>query len=517
MKSLTDVLSNIGGRRAILGLGSVYIILSIVWPFVAISRPTPLEEELIVSILVGGAGITLFYVGYRLPQTDIRPEFFDTVASWCFRAVGAMVGILVFIALVADLNDPAHNFLILPALAAVAGVGAGRHDARAKTRTYTLEQRNRELEETQARLEETVARLEESEQRYRTLAENFPNGAVALLDDELRHTIVGGRGFEPLDFDAADLQGERVRDVYSGEIRETIESNYRATLTGEPTSFELTVEGRVFEFRTHPLTDDDGNVYAVLAMSQDITERKQYEEKLEQLVADLEESNERLEQFAYAASHDLQEPLRMVSTYLQLIERRYGDELDEEGEEFFEYALDGAERMRSMIDGLLQYSRIETMGGEFEPVDLDVVFDDVCEDLRVTIEDSGAEITADRLPRVNGDENQLRQVFQNLLSNAIKYSGDEPPRVHVSAERNGEEWIVSVADSGIGIEPADQDQIFEVFEGLHGGREYAGTGIGLAVCERIVERHDGDIWVESEPGEGSTFSFTLPAVTDSAT
>uniref|UniRef100_A0A8A2VI00 histidine kinase n=1 Tax=Haloterrigena alkaliphila TaxID=2816475 RepID=A0A8A2VI00_9EURY len=458
----------------------------------------------------------LFYWGYRLPQSDIRPEFFATVASWCFRAVGVMVGILVFIGLVAHLNDPAHNFLILPALAAVAGVGAGRHEARAKTRTYTLEQRNQELQQTQSELEETVTRLEESEQRYRTLAENFPNGAVGLLDDELRYTLVAGQGFEKVDLSAADLHGERVQDIYSDDILQVIEPNYRTTLDGEPTKFEQEIQGRTFEFRTHPLTDEDGDVYAILAMTQDITERKQYEAKLEQLVADLEESNERLEQFAYAASHDLQEPLRMVSTYLQLIERRYGDELDEEGEELFEYAVDGAERMRSMIDGLLQYSRIETMGDEFEPVDLDAVFDDVSEDLRMKIEDSGAEITVDRLPRVIGDENQLRQVFQNLLSNAIKFSGEEPPRIQVSAERNGEEWIVSVADQGIGIDPDDHEQIFEVFEGLHGGEDYAGTGIGLAVCNRIIERHDGEIWVESEPGEGSTFSFTLPAVTESA-
>ncbi|NHN47970.1 PAS domain S-box protein [Halostella sp. JP-L12] len=458
----------------------------------------------------------LCYWSYRLPQTDIRPEFFDTVASWCFRTVGVMVGILVFIALAANLNDPAHNFLILPALAAVAGVGAGKHDARAKTRTYTLKQRNEELEETQAELEETVARLEESEQRYRTLAENFPNGGVGLLDTELRHTLVAGQGFEKTDFSAADLEGERVQDIYSGDVLRVIESHYRATLNGEPTTFEVDIQGRTFQFRTHPLTDEENDVYAILSMSQDITERKQYEEKLEQLVADLEESNERLEQFAYAASHDLQEPLRMVSTYIQLIERRYGDELDEEGQELFEYAVDGAERMRSMVDGLLQYSRIETMGDEFEPVDLDVVFGDVCEDLQVKIEESDAEITVDQLPRVKGDENQLRQVFQNLLSNAIKFSGEKPPQVHVSAERNGEKWRVSVADQGVGIDSDDKEQIFEIFEGLHSDGEYAGTGIGLAVCERIVERHSGEIWVDSEPGEGSTFSFTLPVVTDSA-
>lgn len=277
------------------------------------------------------------------------------------------------------------------------------------------------------------------------------------------------------------------------------------------------MQDRVFEFRAHPLFDDDDNVYAILAMSQDITERKQYEEKLEQLVEDLEESNERLEQFAYAASHDLQEPLRMVSTYLQLIERRYEDALDEEGEELFEYARNGADRMRSMIDGLLQYSRIESMGNKFEPVELDAVLDDVCEDLRVTIEESGADITSDQLPRVNGDESQLRQVFQNLLTNAIKFSGEAPPQVHVSAEQDGDEWLIAVTDHGVGVDPDHQEQIFEVFEGFHEGGDYPGTGIGLAVCERIVERHEGEIWVESEPGEGATFMFTLPTVTNSRT
>ncbi|SEW17568.1 MEDS domain-containing protein [Natrinema salifodinae] len=240
-------------------------------------------------------------------------------------------------------------------------------------------------------------------------------------------------------------------------------------------------------------------------------ERDERERRLERSNERLEESNKRLEQFAYAASHDLQEPLRMVSSYLQLLERRYGDDLDGDGEEFLEFAVDGADRMREMIDGLLQYSRVETRGEPLEPVDLDDVFESVREDLRVQIEETDAEITADPLPPVRGDASQLRQVFQNLLSNAIKYSGDEPPRIHVSAERRsrGRTRVISVEDEGIGIEPDEQERIFDIFDRLHSREEYDGTGIGLALCERIVERHDGEIWVDAESGEGSTFSFTL--------
>jgi light-regulated signal transduction histidine kinase (bacteriophytochrome) len=167
--------------------------------------------------------------------------------------------------------------------------------------------------------------------------------------------------------------------------------------------------------------------------------------------------------------------------------------------------------MREMIDGLLEYSRVETRGDPFEPVDLDTVVESVRADLQVKIVESDAEITTATLPTVEGDREQLRQVFQNLLENAVEYSGDEPPVVHVDARRDGDEWVVSVADEGIGIAPEDADRVFEVFQRLHSREQYAGTGIGLALCERIVERHDGEIWVESEPGEGSTFYVTLPA------
>ena len=236
---------------------------------------------------------------------------------------------------------------------------------------------------------------------------------------------------------------------------------------------------------------------------------KRTERRLEEAVTELEASNERLEEFAYAASHDLKEPLRMVTSYLGLIERRYGDDLDEDAEEFIAYAVDGAERMRTMIDGLLEYSRVQTEGDSFDAVDLEGVLDDVCTDLQFRIEETDAVVERDPLPTVRGDESQLRQVFQNLLSNAITYSGDEPPRVRVGAERRGTEWTISVADDGIGIDPADQERIFDIFQRLHSTDEHAGSGIGLAVCKRIVERHGGELLVDSEPGAGSTFSFTL--------
>ncbi|MDF9747626.1 sensor histidine kinase [Natrinema salsiterrestre] len=227
---------------------------------------------------------------------------------------------------------------------------------------------------------------------------------------------------------------------------------------------------------------------------------------------ELEASNERLEQFAHAASHDLKEPLRMVSSYLSLVEDRYADELDADGREFIEFAVDGADRMRAMIDGLLAYSQVETQGDPFEPVDLNAVLANVRTDLELRLEETDAALSSESLPRVRGDADQLRQLFQNVLSNALEYCGDEPPQIHIGVRRDGSDWIVSVSDEGIGIDPADEERIFEVFQRLHSHEEHAGTGIGLALCRRIVERHGGEIWHESEQGDGATFEFALPAV-----
>ncbi|WP_123538199.1 PAS domain S-box protein [Halosimplex salinum] len=352
--------------------------------------------------------------------------------------------------------------------------------------------------------------LEKSEQRYRALVENFPNGAVGLFDDDLRYTVVGGQMFDSLDYDPEDRIGHSFTELHPSAFVDELEPYFYAALEGETSSFEVEFQNRKLYATTLPIEDDYGDVFAGMIMIQDVTERRRYERMLE-------ESNERLEQFAYAASHDLQEPLRMVSSYLQLIDQRYGDDLDEDGQEFLEFAVDGADRMREMIEGLLQYSRVDTSGDSLEPVDLESVLADVRDDLQVKIEESGAEITADPLPSVEGDGGQLRQLFQNLLENAIEYSGDDPPTVHIATERNGDRWQISVRDEGIGIDPDDRERVFEVFQSLRiDDGDHSGTGIGLALCERIVERHGGDIWIDGDPGEGTTFSFTLLAADDAS-
>ena len=279
--------------------------------------------------------------------------------------------------------------------------------------------------------------------------------------------------------------------------------------------------GKWLFFTAAPLKDSMGAIYGAIETLQDITERKraedelrEYRDHLEELVkvrtAELERSNAELQQFAYIASHDLQEPLRMVSSYLQLLERRYKGQLDADADDFIHFAVDGAKRMRALINDLLAYSRVQTRGKPFEPTDGEKVLKLTLTNLQQAIEESKAEITHNPLPTVMADELQLVQVFQNLIGNAIKFRGDEPPQIHVSAKRTGNEWMFSVRDNGIGIEPQYAEKIFGIFQRVYGTAEYPGTGIGLAICKRIVERHGGHIWVESEPSTGSTFYFTLP-------
>jgi signal transduction histidine kinase len=234
------------------------------------------------------------------------------------------------------------------------------------------------------------------------------------------------------------------------------------------------------------------------------------EENLRALTTELARSNKELEQFAYVASHDLQEPLRMVSSYTQLLEQRYRGRLDSDAHEFIAYAVDGARRMQRLINDLLEFSRVSTRGKPVEQVDANDVLGTVRANLTAAIEDAGALVTNEELPRVMIDPTQLGQLLQNLIGNAIKFRGAGPPRVHIAARERDGEWVFAVKDNGIGIEPEYFDRIFVIFQRLHVTADYPGTGIGLAVCKRIVERHGGRIWVESESGAGATFSFTVP-------
>jgi light-regulated signal transduction histidine kinase (bacteriophytochrome) len=245
-------------------------------------------------------------------------------------------------------------------------------------------------------------------------------------------------------------------------------------------------------------------------LSVELDERRRAERRLARYAEDLARSNAELEQFAYVASHDLQEPLRMVASFTQLLGKRYQGKLDQDADEFIGYAVEGANRMQHLINDLLAYSRVGTRGKPLEPTDCDAVMQQARDNLAKAMEESGTIIYRDPLPVVHGDKVQLLQLFQNLLANAIKFRGPETPQIRVSAERQGSEWVFAFRDNGIGIAPEHQERIFSVFQRLHQRSEYPGTGIGLAICKKIVERHSGRIWVESQPGQGSTFYFSIP-------
>jgi signal transduction histidine kinase/DNA-binding response OmpR family regulator len=237
------------------------------------------------------------------------------------------------------------------------------------------------------------------------------------------------------------------------------------------------------------------------------------EQRVHERTAELQRSNAELEQFAYVASHDLQEPLRKVVGYTQLLGKRYRGQLDANADEFITYAVDAASRMQLLIQDLLTYSRVGRLQKELTPVDCETLLKQVLHTLQPLIEDNGALVTHDPLPTVPADAGQFAQLFQNLIGNAIKFHGDQPPQVHVGAAHDEQACVFSVRDNGIGIEPQYADRIFRMFQRLHRREAYPGTGIGLAICQKIVQRHGGHIWVESQPGQGATFYFTIPEPT----
>ncbi len=373
-----------------------------------------------------------------------------------------------------------------------------------------------QLELIEQEHDKAVRKLRQSEQRFHEMAELLPQTLFEIdLAGNLTYTNQAGlamSGYTPEDL----KRGLRFIQLYIPEDLERLSQNIKRHMQGED-----------FDDHEYTLLRSDGRTVPILLFSSpiirkgkplgirsvalDMTAQKASAAEVARVMEELERSNKELEVFAYIVSHDLQEPLRMVSSYVQLLEKRYSDQLDSDAGEFIEFAVDGAKRMQRLINDLLLYSRVRTKGQPPEAVEMERTLQAVCDNLKIAIEECDAQVTHNELPIVAADVTQMIQLLQNLVGNAIKFRGEEPPRVHVSAVRDGAMWRFAVRDNGIGIAGKDRERIFQIFQRLHRRGDYPGTGIGLAVAKQIVERHGGRIHVADEPDAGTTFEFTLPA------
>lgn len=391
-----------------------------------------------------------------------------------------------------------------------------RKTEQVKRQAEELARSNTELENEIAERKQTEQMLRESEERFR-LAFGQAGVGMALVGLDWRFLDANEALCHSLGYTREELADLSLQMLTHTSHRDSDEELLVQLKRGKISSYQvekqfLLKSGETAWFRVTVslMRDEQGKPLYMIAQMEDITRRKVAEQSLVERSEALERSNRELEQFAYVSSHDLQEPLRMVSSYVQLLAQRYKGKLGTDADDFITYAVEGSTRMRKLINGLLAYSRLSTGDKDFEPADCEVVFTEVLTNLEAAIEESGAMVTHDSLPTVMADNRQLVQLFQNLIGNAIKFHGEDPPHVHVSVKRNGNEWVFSTRDNGIGIDPEYADRIFVIFQRLHGREAYPGTGIGLAICKKVVDRHGGRMWVESQPGEGSTFYFSLP-------
>jgi len=370
------------------------------------------------------------------------------------------------------------------------------------------------LREEAAERERTLREhAEAAHQHVANILESINDGFLAF-DPEWRFTYVNAPAERAMRSSRADLIGRLLWEVYPAIIGTDLEAQYRVAMTQRiPTQVEqyLTAWGEWLELRVYPAKDGGLSVFF-----QDVSQRKQIEEEIRRNNQALARVNEDLEQFAYSMGHDLREPLRTVTSFCQLLQRKYSGQFGAEADEMLGYCLAAAGRMNALINDLLAYMRAGSAQEMIEPVAMEAAMQASVENLRTAIEETAAKITHDRMPVIRIAGVHAQQIFQNLIGNALKYRSSRPPKVHVGARKEGGDWIFSVADNGIGIEPQYQSQIFGLFQrlGADGGR--SGTGIGLALCKKLVERYGGRIWVESELGRGSTFFFTIPAANEQA-
>jgi len=370
----------------------------------------------------------------------------------------------------------------------------------------------------------SLEQVQKSEKRISALFEAATEGII-ISDVNGKIVMVNEKTEELFGYSREELVGKRIEALVP-QRHASHHEKYRRQYFENPEPrpmgqgrdlFGLKKNGEEFpvEISLNYFENDEGKFFISYVV--DITQRKSAENQLlkahrelKQKAIELKQSNEELEQFAYVASHDLQEPLRMVASYTELLARRYRDKLDEDANDFIGYAVDGARRMQKLLNDLLQFSRVGTRAKPFKPVDIQEVVGHAIQNLDYFINENNAEIIINSdLPRLSVDQTQLTQLFQNLLHNAIKFRGETRPHIQVNAEEQENHWRFSVADNGVGIPEQYQERIFVIFQRLYNRDEYEGSGIGLAICKKIVERHDGSIWMESIPGKGTTFYFTI--------
>jgi PAS domain S-box-containing protein len=361
------------------------------------------------------------------------------------------------------------------------------------------------------------------------------NEALKKSEEKLRLTIEGAgviMWFWNIENDRVECRGHYKHILGPGPIpdmgyNELLSFVHPDDLEKVETTFQKTLQyGEDFKVETRTIWKDksvhwfsimgrvvydlQGKPQEMIGIALDITNNKIVQLELQETLRKLKRSNAELEQFAYVASHDLQEPLRMITSFLQLLKLRYENQLDSDANEFIHFAIDGATRMQEMINDLLTYSRIDRKRGDFKEVKIEDILQQITFEYKLLIQEKNAVIHFGELPVITADYTQMVQLFQNLISNSIKYNDQPCPTIHITAEKQDNDWIFKVADNGIGIDPQQGDRIFKIFQRLHSPDEYEGTGIGLAIVKRIVERHGGRIWYDSQPGKGSNFYFNIP-------
>ncbi|HEX3014725.1 MAG TPA: PAS domain S-box protein, partial [Methanobacterium sp.] len=384
-----------------------------------------------------------------------------------------------------------------------------------------------------------ITERKKTEEKIQMLANIVESSDDAIISKSLKGRILSwNKGAEFIyGYSAEEVMGKDISILAPPQLNDEVKLLIEKIKNGEHVLHYETIRIRKDNEKIYvsltlsPIFDASRNLIGISTIARDITHRKNIEKELKKsydklelkvrertaeldlLIGELKRSNDELRRFAYVSSHDLQEPLRTIASFTQLLERRYKGKLDADADEFMGYIVDAAKRMQQLINDLLEYSRVTTKGKEFFPVDVNEVLDDVLQNLKTSIDENNAEITVDKLPTVTADKSQLCQLFQNLIGNAIKFKKpDEPPKIHISARKDEErnEYLFSVVDNGIGMELQYAERIFTIFQRLHTREEYSGTGIGLSISKKIVERHGGHIWIESELGKGSTFYFTIP-------